>query len=66
VCDEPHRHRYIDAVLGKEASHIALMIALDTSLEADVRRGDEIQEPENEEDNESTENKLLTFHCVFP
>lgn len=66
VRDEPHRHGDIEAVLREEASHITLVVAVDARLEAVVRGGDEVEEAEDEEDDESGKNELLTFHCVFP
>jgi hypothetical protein len=64
--DQPHGHGDIQAVLRKEASDIALTIAIDACFEAGIGLGDEIDEPENQEDDESGKNELLSFHCVFP
>jgi hypothetical protein len=66
VGDQPHGHGDIQAVLREEASDVPFAVAIDSCFEAVVRLGDEVDEPENQEDDESGKNELLTFHCVFP
>jgi hypothetical protein len=66
VRDQSHGHGDIQAVLREEPSHIAPTVTGNTSFRADVLRGDQIQEAEDEEENESGKKKMLTFHCVYP
>jgi hypothetical protein len=64
--DQSHRHGDVQTVLRKEASHITLAVTFDTGLHTAIGYREDIQEAEDEEKDESSKKKLLTFHCVFP
>jgi hypothetical protein len=64
--DESHCHGNIKTVLREEASHITLPVAFDTCFHTAIGYREDIQEAKDEEEDESSKNKLLTFHCVFP